>query len=127
MRFLLDANLSPVLVPDTKAAGYDVVHVVDLGLLTASDTAILGRAETDGYVQLEVVDDGRAAGLTEGEAIGQYPSLTRDGIHAAAACGAALACEGRCGACGQRLPRPSTPPTRHRNLVCRRVPRVVAT
>jgi predicted nuclease of predicted toxin-antitoxin system len=50
MKLLLDANLSPKLATPLSEAGHAVTHVADLGLLTADDTAILQRAETDGYV-----------------------------------------------------------------------------
>ncbi len=35
MRIVLDANLSPKLVPDLAQAGHHVVHIADLGTLTA--------------------------------------------------------------------------------------------
>ena len=44
MRLLLDANLSPSLVGPLTDAGYDLVHVADLGLLAASDDTILEYA-----------------------------------------------------------------------------------
>src|SRR5262245_8707040 len=45
MRLLLDANLSPRLLALVRAAGFDVPHVAELGLLTASDRTILDLAE----------------------------------------------------------------------------------
>ena len=50
MKLLLDANLSPRLLEPLSAAGYDVSHVADLGLLHATDSAIFDRAVADGYV-----------------------------------------------------------------------------
>ena len=50
MRFVLDANLSPGIVRSLTGAGYEAVHVVDLGMLAASDTEILERCEADGSV-----------------------------------------------------------------------------
>ena len=50
MRIVLDANLSPKLVPHLAQAGHDVVHVGDLGMLTATDAAILARCQADGRV-----------------------------------------------------------------------------
>lgn len=44
MKLLLDANLSPSLVAPLTDAGYEVIHVADLGLLTASDDTILEHA-----------------------------------------------------------------------------------
>jgi predicted nuclease of predicted toxin-antitoxin system len=50
MRLLLDANLSPKLVDRLRDAGYDVSHVAELGMLTASDEQIFDRAAVDGSV-----------------------------------------------------------------------------
>jgi predicted nuclease of predicted toxin-antitoxin system len=47
MRLLLDANLSPQVADGLRAAGFDAIHVADLGLITASDSAIFDRAVTD--------------------------------------------------------------------------------
>ncbi|MCB0970638.1 MAG: DUF5615 family PIN-like protein [Acidimicrobiales bacterium] len=40
MRLLLDANLSPRIVEPLIAAGFDAVHVGDVGLLVATDEEI---------------------------------------------------------------------------------------
>jgi len=45
------------MASDLKTAGYDVVHVAEIDLLTASDTTILERAETDGYVLITADTD----------------------------------------------------------------------
>ena len=50
MRILLDANLSPVVATALREAGHDAVHVVDLGLLTASDAQILDAAAQDNRI-----------------------------------------------------------------------------
>lgn len=50
MRLVLDANLSPKVAQRLAQASYDVVHVADLGMLTAADAAILERCEVDGRV-----------------------------------------------------------------------------
>jgi predicted nuclease of predicted toxin-antitoxin system len=52
MRFLVDASLSPVVAAALRDAGHDAVHVVDLGLVTADDDRILGRAAQDDRVIL---------------------------------------------------------------------------
>jgi predicted nuclease of predicted toxin-antitoxin system len=44
MRLLLDADLSPRLLDPLRAAGFDIAHVAELRLLTASDRTILDRA-----------------------------------------------------------------------------------
>ena len=55
MRFLLDAKLSPRLGKALTDAGYVTRHVVDLGLVGASDAEIFDRAAADGDVV--VTDD----------------------------------------------------------------------
>jgi predicted nuclease of predicted toxin-antitoxin system len=57
MRLLLDANLSPRLVGALRAAGHDVAHVAELGLLTATDRTILDRAEADGFIVVTADSD----------------------------------------------------------------------
>jgi predicted nuclease of predicted toxin-antitoxin system len=44
MRFLLDENVSHRVCPYLKAAGHDAVHVAEIGLTSADDQAVLGRA-----------------------------------------------------------------------------------
>ncbi|MGI8793662.1 MAG: DUF5615 family PIN-like protein [Acidimicrobiales bacterium] len=44
MRFLVDANLSPGLIPLLVEAGHEATHVFDLGLGQASDEVIMARA-----------------------------------------------------------------------------------
>jgi predicted nuclease of predicted toxin-antitoxin system len=44
MRFLVDANLSPGVAARLTSAGFESVHVADVGLLTAADQAILNYA-----------------------------------------------------------------------------------
>ncbi len=57
MRFLLDANLSPRLIRPLTAAGYDVTHVGDLGLLDATDSVIFDSAAAEGYVIITADSD----------------------------------------------------------------------
>ncbi|MDQ2707471.1 MAG: DUF5615 family PIN-like protein [Actinomycetota bacterium] len=57
MRLLLDANLSPALIGPLEQAGHHAVHVVDLGLLSASDAVILRRAADDGYTVITADSD----------------------------------------------------------------------
>lgn len=47
MRLLVDANLSPRLLPLLADAGHDVAHVFDLGLGQADDATIMARALPD--------------------------------------------------------------------------------
>lgn len=57
MRFLLDANLSPRLVEQLGAAGYQARHVADLGLLAATDATIFDHAAHDGDVVITADSD----------------------------------------------------------------------
>ena len=57
MKFLLDANLSPALLGPLRQAGHQGVHVLDLGLLAAADTEILGRAAEEGYTVITADSD----------------------------------------------------------------------
>jgi uncharacterized protein with PIN domain len=47
LRFLVDANLSPRVVARLRLEGHDVVHVGEVGLLTADDETILAHASRD--------------------------------------------------------------------------------
>jgi predicted nuclease of predicted toxin-antitoxin system len=44
VQLLIDANLSPRVAAKLCDAGHDAVHVADVGLLSASDEAILAHA-----------------------------------------------------------------------------------
>ncbi len=57
MKLLLDANLSPALVEPLAAAGHEVSHVVDVGLVTATDEVIFERAARDRYVLVTADSD----------------------------------------------------------------------
>lgn len=57
MRFLVDANLSPVVAARLSDDGHDAVHVADVGLLTASDEEILARAGADERVVVSADSD----------------------------------------------------------------------
>ncbi|HMQ27228.1 MAG TPA: DUF5615 family PIN-like protein [Acidimicrobiales bacterium] len=57
MRLLLDANLSPRLVEMLSAGGVEAVHVGDLGLLQATDEAILDAARSDQMVVVTTDSD----------------------------------------------------------------------
>lgn len=63
-------------------------------LITADPNVVHGQARIRGTrIPVSVVLDCLAAGLTEDEILRQYPSLTVEGIRAAAAYGASLARE----------------------------------
>ncbi|MGH8895711.1 MAG: DUF5615 family PIN-like protein [Egibacteraceae bacterium] len=47
LRLLIDANLSPRVAARLRAAGHDVAHVADCGLVAASDDRILAAAAED--------------------------------------------------------------------------------
>jgi len=57
MKLLIDANLSPKIVDALSQAGYDAEHVVDLGLVSASDEVIFDRAVADGSVVVTADSD----------------------------------------------------------------------
>jgi predicted nuclease of predicted toxin-antitoxin system len=47
VRLLVDANRSPKVAHRLNAAGHDAVHVIEIDLVSASDEAILARADAD--------------------------------------------------------------------------------
>ena len=57
MRLLVDANLSPVVSEQLKAAGIDASHVYDHDLGTASDEAIAAYAEEEGAAVISADSD----------------------------------------------------------------------
>jgi predicted nuclease of predicted toxin-antitoxin system len=57
MRLLLDANLAPRVADELRTAGFDAVHVVDLGLKDAHDAAIFDRAVADGLTVVTADSD----------------------------------------------------------------------
>ena len=61
MRLLLDANLSPSLTAGLVDAGFEALHVGDVGLLTATDAAIIDYARTNDLVVATVDSDFAAA------------------------------------------------------------------
>lgn len=50
MKLLLDMNLSPLLAPSLKAAGFEVAHWSDLGAASAEDVEIMAYARAHDYV-----------------------------------------------------------------------------
>jgi predicted nuclease of predicted toxin-antitoxin system len=57
VRFLLDNNLSPRLVPGLAAAGHDAIHVRDVGLGAAADEVVLAAARRDERVLISADTD----------------------------------------------------------------------
>jgi predicted nuclease of predicted toxin-antitoxin system len=67
MRFLIDANLSPRVAASLSSAGFESVHVRDVGLLTAADKAILDYAAANGLVIVSAdTDFGELLALSRG-------------------------------------------------------------
>jgi len=50
VRLLIEANLSPRVAATLRDAGHEAVHVADIGMLAASDDAILAHAAAAGQV-----------------------------------------------------------------------------
>lgn len=57
MRLLLDNNLPPRLVEEPALAGWDVLHLRQLGLQAASDEVVLERASEDRRVLVSADTD----------------------------------------------------------------------
>jgi predicted nuclease of predicted toxin-antitoxin system len=57
VNLLVDANLSPAVAAQLRDAGYDAVHVVDVGLTTATDPEIVDHADDHGLVIVTVDTD----------------------------------------------------------------------
>lgn len=57
MRLLLDANLSSRIVQLLDDAGYEAIHVDDIGLLRAADSEIIDQARADGLVVVTADSD----------------------------------------------------------------------
>jgi predicted nuclease of predicted toxin-antitoxin system len=57
VRLLIDANLSPRAASMLRSEGHDAIHVGDIGLLGASDEAILTHAAASGQVIISADTD----------------------------------------------------------------------
>lgn len=57
MNLLVDANLSPTVAAQLRDAGYDAMHVTDVGLATAIDPDIVDYAEAHALVIVTVDTD----------------------------------------------------------------------
>jgi len=57
VRFLVDQQLPPLLAERLRAGGHDAVHVRDLGLSAAADTAIWNEARRDNAVVISRDED----------------------------------------------------------------------
>jgi predicted nuclease of predicted toxin-antitoxin system len=66
VKLLLDANLSPSITAGLAEAGFEAVHVGEVDLLTASDTAIVEHARANDLVVVTVDSDFAAMLAIEG-------------------------------------------------------------
>lgn len=57
MNLLVDANLAPDVAAQLRDAGYDAVHVADVGLATAVDPDIVDNADYHNLVIVTVDTD----------------------------------------------------------------------
>ena len=57
MRLLIDANLSPRVSAWLRSAGFDALHVADVGLVTAADETILAYAAVNELVIISADSD----------------------------------------------------------------------
>lgn len=57
MRLLIDANLSPRITEHLGSAGFEAVHVAEVGLLTAADEVILEYAAENELVIVSADSD----------------------------------------------------------------------
>lgn len=57
MRFLVDANLSPVVANELRACGLDSFHVADRGMASASDREIAALALAEGATVISADSD----------------------------------------------------------------------
>lgn len=57
MRLLIDANLSPKVAARLAREGHDAAHVADIGMLAASDEAIMAHAAGSGMVIISADTD----------------------------------------------------------------------
>lgn len=80
MKLLLDANLSPGVARRLNEAGHDAVHVVEIGLMTASDPEIM-RAAAEARRVLVTADSDFAAMLALGGARAPSVILLRSADH----------------------------------------------
>ena len=80
---------------DARSSAYtDRMTQQQVDLIVTDPDVVHGQARVRGTrIPVSVVLDCLAAGLSEGEILRQYPTLTVDGVRAAAAYGAALARE----------------------------------
>jgi predicted nuclease of predicted toxin-antitoxin system len=82
IRVLLDQGLPHSALPILRAAGWDVVHAIDIGMDRASDVDIIARARADSRVICTLDADFHALLSLSGESKPSVVRIRQEGLRA---------------------------------------------
>jgi predicted nuclease of predicted toxin-antitoxin system len=82
IRVLLDQGLPHSALPFLRAAGWDVVHVIDIGMDRASDVDIIARARADNRVVCTLDADFHALLSLSGDSKPSVVRIRQEGLRA---------------------------------------------